>query len=139
MQRVDVTYVLVFNESEQRILMVLNSDNNKWTLPGGAVESGETLVQAAVRETLEETGVTVQVGDLVSVNECFLKDADEHALFFTFRARISDGEPHVVRPDEISAVEWVDMSTANEYLTYHPSGIQSLLQASCPYIFEGVQ
>ncbi len=43
------------------ILLVRRSDNENWTLPGGAVELGETLVQAAIRETREESGIECEV------------------------------------------------------------------------------
>ncbi|MCL6444087.1 MAG: NUDIX hydrolase [Alicyclobacillus sp.] len=139
MRRVDVAYVLIFDELAKKTLMVKNADNNRWTLPGGAVEPGETLIQAAMREAWEEAGIGVEVGALVSVNELIKQEDQEHILFFTFRAFIRNGQPHIVRPDEISAVEWVDMSTANERLIYHPGGVSALLQASCPYILEGVE
>lgn len=119
--------------------MAHNADNNLWTLPGGAVEPGETLVQAAMREVSEEAGVSVEVGSLVSVNECKLTKYGEHALFFTFRARLLDGEPHVVRPQEIHTVQWLDFNTANQHLSYHPGGIKSLLEANCPYVDEGIK
>jgi acetyl-CoA carboxylase carboxyl transferase subunit beta len=38
-----------------------------WSLPGGKVEAGESLAEAVVREVLEETGVRVQAGQVVSV------------------------------------------------------------------------
>jgi 8-oxo-dGTP diphosphatase len=41
-QRVDVVYALLFDENTNKILMVLNK-NGTWSLPGGAVEAGETL------------------------------------------------------------------------------------------------
>lgn len=53
MLRVDVAYAFIYKEDE-KILMV-NNQGGSWSLPGGAVEQGETLEQAVIRETKEET------------------------------------------------------------------------------------
>jgi len=50
-----------------RLLLMQRSDNGAWGLPGGYVEIGESVVQAAAREVLEETGVRIDVGRLVGV------------------------------------------------------------------------
>src|ERR1700752_2066288 len=46
------------------------------SIPGGVLEMGETLRQAAVREALEETGLTVETGELLGVFDRILRDAD---------------------------------------------------------------
>ena len=49
-----------------RVLLVQREDMEAWTLPGGAVEDGESLARAAVREAAEETGVVVRLTGLYS-------------------------------------------------------------------------
>jgi 8-oxo-dGTP diphosphatase len=51
---------VVINEKEE-VLLVLREDFRIWALPGGGVEPDETPEQAAVRETLEETGYLVEI------------------------------------------------------------------------------
>lgn len=57
----------VFDSSHQRILLVRRSDNAKWAVPGGYMESGESLTEACCREVKEETGLEVKPTRLVAV------------------------------------------------------------------------
>jgi 8-oxo-dGTP diphosphatase len=50
-----------------RLLLVRRCDSGAWELPGGRVDVGETAVEAAVRETAEESGVRVQVTGLAGL------------------------------------------------------------------------
>jgi 8-oxo-dGTP pyrophosphatase MutT (NUDIX family) len=54
-------------DDEGRILLHRRSDNEKWSIPGGRIELGETVAGAAVREVLEETGIEVAPVSLVGV------------------------------------------------------------------------
>src|SRR5579864_3946715 len=69
----------------------------EWSIPGGMLEVGETLRQAAVREVLEETGLCVEVGELLGVYDRILRDSDEHTRYHyvlvDFLCRRIDGEP----------------------------------------------
>jgi len=56
----------VSNENAQ-VCLVRRSDNGLWALPGGAQDLGETPLQCAVREFLEETGFQIEVTKLVGV------------------------------------------------------------------------
>src|SRR5215475_5051588 len=49
------------------VLLIRRTDNGSWALPGGAVEMNESVAEAAVRETFEETGIQVEVTGLLGV------------------------------------------------------------------------
>ncbi len=57
----------VFDETGRRILLIRRADNDNWAVPGGYMESGESLTEACAREVREETGLEVVVERLISV------------------------------------------------------------------------
>jgi len=64
------------------VLMIQRSDNGNWAVPGGAIDLGESMTQAAVRETLEETGVECRVTGIAGIYT-----DPKHVILYT-----SDGE-----------------------------------------------
>ena len=58
--------VVVANEKDE-ILLIRRSDNDNWAVPGGAIDLGESLTEAAIRETREETGITCEITGLVGI------------------------------------------------------------------------
>lgn len=56
----------IFDE-QGRILLTKRVDNGQWCLPGGAMDSGESVAEACEREVFEETGLSVRVKRLVGV------------------------------------------------------------------------
>jgi len=77
-----------------------------WGPPGGHIDYGETLEQTAIRETQEETGLTISdVKFRVITNDIF---EAEHKHFITvwMEAKYVSGEPKVNAPDEESEVGW---------------------------------
>lgn len=78
----------------QNVLLVRQSAGLKlWTLPGGKVKCGESLVKALKREVYEETGVRVQIGSLLGV----LDRRDKDAITLLFAAVLNAGLPKVKR------------------------------------------
>ncbi|MBX0356850.1 NUDIX hydrolase [Halobacillus sp. Nhm2S1] len=136
MNRVDIAYVLILNEMEEKVLMVKNKGSG-WSLPGGAVEKGETFEQAAIREVKEETNLKIEVENIVAVNEAFFENKGHHALFITYKARIVQGAIEIIHKDEIDELKRTDIDTANKLMPYYTGGVIRLLKSSAPYTFQG--
>lgn len=75
MKKVNVTYAILYDKTNEKILMVKNKGENGsyYTLPGGAVKLGETLEEAVIREVKEETGLHINVNGICSISEAFLR------------------------------------------------------------------
>jgi 8-oxo-dGTP diphosphatase len=134
---VNVVYCLIYDEENEQVLMVHNKDVNSWSMPGGAVEDDETLEQAAIREVKEETGLLVEISDVVAVNECLFTKNNEHAIFITFRTKIIGGKISNESPNEISTITWLDIPTADKLMPYHKYGVSKLIHNSSTYNFQG--
>lgn len=80
-----------------------------YTLPGGVVESGETLTDAVIREVREETQVSIEPVALAGYREMIMRDDDgqasRHFVILCFASRWIAGEP-VPDPQEISEAAW---------------------------------
>ncbi len=80
-----------------------------WTLPGGRVEVGETLVEAVQREVMEETALNIDVIGLAGYREIILPEAvgdrGRHFVILPFAARWISGE--VALNDELSDSRWM--------------------------------
>lgn len=64
---IKVAVSAVVRDSRGRILMIHRTDNDKYSIPGGGLEIGESVADAVVREVKEETGIDVEVTKLVGV------------------------------------------------------------------------
>lgn len=100
--RTEGTHVLVADEQGRLLVVRTTYLGPEWMLPGGRVERGETPHSAAVRETLEETGLRVSVDRLVLVDAM-----RPSGTSFVFGGRVESGE---LDPQfgEIAEVGWVD-------------------------------
>lgn len=81
--------------SEEGVVLIRRSSDpfeGRWALPGGSVEVGETVEQAAVREAAEETGLAVEIAGLVGVYSDPERDPRGHNVSVAFLARVLSGQ-----------------------------------------------
>jgi ADP-ribose pyrophosphatase YjhB (NUDIX family) len=111
--------VIVVNDAGE-ILMIRRTDNDNWAVPGGAIDLGESVAQAAVRETREESGIECEITGLVGIYS-----DPKHVLLYTsngevrqefsivLTARPLSGQP--TPSSESSEVRWVPVAEVRGY------------------------
>ncbi len=88
----------------------------EWSIPGGVLEVGETLREAAMREAREETCLAVETADLLGVYDRVLRDDDGRTLYhyvlIDFLCRRVGGEARAA--DDADEVRWFTPEEASE-------------------------
>lgn len=99
---------------EPEILLVYEEFSEAWSLPKGHMEAGESEEQTALRELLEETGLTGALHLHSRTTEEYMVGPLTKKQVVYFPAEVS-GEPRT-RPGEISRLRWVPLSQLQNYL-----------------------
>ena len=91
----------IVDETGRLLLVKENYDRRRYSVPGGAVEDGESPLDAVLRETLEEAGVVVAIDHVIGVYRLV------SGLTVTlFRCSIANGAPALPESGEIAEVGW---------------------------------
>ncbi len=117
-------------DDEIKWLVILPKDWDRWTLPKGLIDEGESAEEAAVREVREEGGINVELKEQVKSIKAFfhwppkdmLKSGQEQQRVFkimTFYLMEYQGDREEgPDPVEVDAVEWLPYQQAMERLTF---------------------
>jgi 8-oxo-dGTP pyrophosphatase MutT (NUDIX family) len=110
--------VVVAND-EGEILLLERADNGNWTIPGGAMEHGESLTQTAIREAKEETGYDIEITGLVGIYtnpdrriEYTSNGEVRQEFSVVYRGRPISGEATL--NDEATRVEWMPLDKLDD-------------------------
>ncbi len=111
---------VVFREKDykKQILLIRHVNGGHWAFPKGHVERNETEEETALREILEETGLSVQLDNRYRqvVSYSPRKDVMKDVVYFVALAPRDTNA--VAQEGEISQIKWVDMHSAVEYVSF---------------------
>jgi 8-oxo-dGTP diphosphatase len=107
-----VTVHLLFFRGDQVLLLRrFNTGyaDGQYSVPAGHLEGGETVIAAARREGLEETGVRIEAEDVTFSSVVHRRDGDERVDFFV-HVRNWQGEPANTEPEKCDELRWVNIN-----------------------------
>lgn len=118
----DIVGVFIFSADNKLLLGHAGVYADKWSVPGGGIEEGETKEQAVIREIREETGIDLSEemvefirDDLTGESEKTLRDTGERVnvqmRFYNYKAvlRQPAAEVGIVAEDDFRDVTWIDV------------------------------
>lgn len=100
---IELTNMIMIENPNTREILVQDRHNPNWpgvTFPGGHIEPGETVVNSAIREAKEETGLMIENPRLVGIKEWAL-DGDARYIVMLFKATKFRGEIHASTEGDI--------------------------------------
>lgn len=122
------------NEGNGIAILLIRDPYGRWTLPKGHLEDNEDDRQAAVREVLEETGVTGELGPLVStITYSFLSRnrlVEKHVAFFLMRTTTTQITPQL--SEGISDAAWVPLETTAQRIDYDQ--VRGVIEQAMPIL-----
>jgi 8-oxo-dGTP diphosphatase len=127
---IGVGAVILQNDRALLVRRATEPLRGEWSVPGGALELGEKLRDGTAREALEETGLTVEVGEVLDVFDSIFPDAEGHIQYhyvlIDFLCHPLSGE--AAAGSDVSEVKWVT-ETDLDHLGLRPSIAQVIRKA----------
>lgn len=122
---------VVVQKANQFLLIRERKYNQAWYFPGGRLEAGETFLAGAKRETLEESGVPVNLEGIIRIEHIPLSEGTHFRVFFL--ASPADDSPAKTEPDEESlGADWFTLEEIAQ-LPLRREEVQEI----CQYVAEG--
>ncbi len=120
--KIDSFVGIVLIDKQKRIFLIKEEDKynisqGRWNLPGGSVDNDENLTEAAVRETLEETGYKVEIDSMLGCYKC--KKGNNSWVYLVFKALLIGNGKEKTDP-EVKKGKWF---TKKEFLGLDESKI----------------
>lgn len=107
--------VVVVRKGDRFLLVHERKHGQLWYLPAGRVEPGESFFDAAVRETLEETGVPVRLNGLLRVEHLPTPGGSMRVRIIFTAAPVDDRPPRTTPDEESLGAAWVSMDELKQY------------------------
>lgn len=112
--------VAILND-QQEILLINRKDNGKWSMPGGTLDFGESLIECAVREVKEETNLSVEIRDIIGTysNPNILveySDGEVRQEFTIVYFGIANNIIDVKLDEESTKYQWVNLENVRNLI-----------------------
>lgn len=125
------TFGLIRNAQEQVLFLRRHPDDsfgNLWDIPGGGIEPGEQPSAAAVREVLEESGLRVQKGKLLTSIACGDPENKKWTVFLLYTFTYNGELAHVSIDESHTEYRWLTLERAQKELELCPALVALIQQ-----------
>lgn len=109
----------ILNENNELLLQKRAKPPEKgyWCIPGGKLEMFETLENAVIRETKEETDLEIKVIKLMGVCDHIVENENTHWVAMSYLCKIEKGSPKIMEPDKALDMKWFNLNNLPDELT----------------------